>query len=234
MPMKGENGRYASDAIVLSLAISVTLHMIAALAVGLLATRKSLPPPTEQSITVEILYEPQPAVVQPAGVQSESKHSVLPTAIDHAPEQDAEPALTNESSPRGDGMVRAKELYSAKVLADPRSKQALAALRQLGTDDRITQLCNVEAMEQVHIWKSEFQPDFVVAYATTDTKLAGLTLQANGAAVRSKRHWYDMKFRCVVTQDLERVAAFEFSLGAEIPKSEWETRSLPVADGSSD
>lgn len=131
-------------------------------------------------------------------------------------------------------MVRAKELYSAKVLADPRSKQALAALRQLGTDDRITQLCNVEAMEQVHIWKSEFQPDFVVAYATTDTKLAGLTLQANGAAVRSKRHWYDMKFRCVVTQDLERVAAFEFSLGAEIPKSEWETRSLPVADGSSD
>lgn len=231
--MKGENGRHAPDVIVLSLAISVTLHMFAALVVGLLATRKSLPPPTEQSITVEILYEPQAAVVQPAGVQSESKPSVLPTAIDHAPEQDAEPALTNESSPRGDGMVRAKGLYSAKVLADPRSKQALAALRQLGTDDRITQLCNVEAMEQVHIWKSEFQPDFVVAYATADTKLSGLTLQADGAAVRSKQRWYDLKFRCVVTQDLESVTAFEFSLGAEIPKSEWATHLLPVAaDGS--
>ncbi len=234
MPMKGENGRHAPNVRVPSLAISVTLHMIAALAVGLLAPRKSLPPPTEQSIVVEILYEPQAVLARPAGVQRESEPSALPPAIDHAPEQNAESALTSESSPQGGGMVRAKELYSAKVLADPRSKQALAALRQLGTDDRITQLCNVEAMEQVHIWKSEFQPDFVVAYATADTKLSGLTLQADGAAVRSKRHWYDMKFRCVVTQDLERVVAFEFSLGDEIPKSEWKTRSLPVADGSYD
>lgn len=101
--------------------------------------------------------------------------------------------------------------------------------------DRITQLCNVEAMEQVHIWKSEFQPDFVVAYASADTKLSGLTLQADGAAVRSKQHWYDLKFRCVVTQDLESVTAFEFSLGAEIPKSEWARHLLPVAaDGSPD
>ncbi|QND61941.1 DUF930 domain-containing protein (plasmid) [Mesorhizobium huakuii] len=131
-------------------------------------------------------------------------------------------------------MVRAKELFSATVLADPRSKEALVALRQLGTDDRIIQLCNVEAMEQVRIWKSDFQPDFVVAYAMADTKLSGLTLQADGAALRSKRHWYDIKFRCEVTQDLERVVAFEFSLGAEIPKNEWETHSLPVGDGPSD
>ena len=131
-------------------------------------------------------------------------------------------------------MVQAKELLSAKVLADPRSKEALVALRQLGTDDRIIQLCNVEAMEQVHIWKSDFQPDFVVAYALADTKLSGLTLQADGAALRSKRHWYDIKFRCEVTPDLEKVVAFEFSLGAEIPKSEWETHSLPVGDSPFD
>lgn len=233
--MQEKNGRHVPNAIAPSLAISVTLHLIAILAVGFFPTRKSLPPPIEQSITVEILNEPQAAVTaQPTVTQNESKPIALPAPIDRAPEQDTKPAITNEPSPQGDGMVRAKELFSAKVLADPRSKEALVALRQLGTDDRIIQLCNVEAMEQVHIWESDFQPDFVVAYAMADTKLSGFTLQADGAAFRSKRHWYDIKFKCEVTPDLEKVVAFEFSLGAEIPKSEWETHSLPVGDGPSD
>jgi len=62
------------------------------------------------------------------------------------------------------GMVRPKELFSVKILADPRSQAALVALRQLATDDRIIQLCNVEAMEQVHRWNPGFQPDFVVRF----------------------------------------------------------------------
>lgn len=233
--MLEKNGRYVPNAKAPSLAISVTLHLIAVLAVGFLPTRKSPPPPTEQSITVEILNEPQAAVTaQPTVTKNESKPVTLPAPIDRAPEQNTKSAITSETSPKGDGMVQAKELLSAKVLADPRSKEALVALRQLGTDDRIIQLCNVEAMEQVHIWKSDFQPDFVVAYALADTKLSGLTLQADGAALRSKRHWYDIKFRCEVTPDLEKVVAFEFSLGAEIPKSEWETHSLPVGDSPFD
>ncbi|MET3524124.1 DUF930 domain-containing protein [Mesorhizobium abyssinicae] len=213
----------------------MTLHLIVVLAVGFLPTRKSPPPPTGQSITVEILSEQQAAATaQPAVTQSDSKPIALPTPIDRAPEQDTKPAIANELVPQGNGMVRAKELFSAKVLADPLSKEALVALRLLGTDDRIIQLCNVEAMEQVQIWKADFQPDFVVAYAMADTKLSGLTLRADGAALRSKRHWYNIKFKCEVTQDLERVVAFEFSLGPEIPKSEWETYSLPVGDGPSD
>ncbi|GLS32309.1 protein of unknown function [Mesorhizobium albiziae] len=131
-------------------------------------------------------------------------------------------------------MVHAKQLLSAKILADPRSKGALAALRQLARDDRIIQLCNFEVMEQVHRWNSDYQPDSVSAYAKADTKLSGLTLQADGGALRSKRHWYDVKFRCEVTPDLEQVVAFGFSLGAEIPESEWEEHSLPVFDGRSD
>lgn len=218
-----------------SLVISVTLHLTVIVAVGLLPTRESLPPPPEQGITVEILTESQAAATpQPAVIESDSKPVALSAPIERAPEQDTKSVIANELVPQGNGMVRAQELLSAKVLADPRSKEALVALKQLGTDDRIIQLCNVEAMEQVHVWKADFQPDFVVAYAMADTKLSGLTLQADGAALRSKRHWYDIKFKCEVTQDLESVVAFEFSLGTEIPKSEWETHSLPVADGPSD
>ncbi|WP_234704331.1 DUF930 domain-containing protein [Rhizobium nepotum] len=157
MPMQEKNGRHFPNAIAPSFAISVTLHMIAILAVGFFPTRKLPPPPIEQSITVEILNEPQTKVTaQPTVIQNESKPIALPAPIDQTPEQDTKPAMTNGSSPQGSGMVRAKELFSAKVLADPRSKEALVALKQLGRDDRVIQLCNVEAMEQVHIWKPAF------------------------------------------------------------------------------
>jgi hypothetical protein len=91
------------------------------------------------------------------------------------------------------------------------------------TGEGIVQLCNVEAMEPVHRWKTEFTPDFLVAYAMADTKLSGLILQANGGAFRSNRHWYNIKFKCEAAPDIETIVAFEFSVGEEIPESEWET-----------
>ncbi len=109
----------------------------------------------------------------------------------------------------------------------------MVALRQLDTEDRIIQLCNLEVMEQVHRWNADYQPDFVVAYATADTKLSGLTLRADGGALRSKRRWFDVKFKCEVTPDLEKVVEFEFSLGKEIPEREWEAHSLPIGEGAS-
>ncbi|PKA41408.1 hypothetical protein CWR43_21515 [Rhizobium sullae] len=131
-------------------------------------------------------------------------------------------------------MVRPTQLFSAAILADPRSKQAREGMRQLATGERIVQLCNIEAMEQVHRWKAEFKPDFLVAYAMADTKLSGLTLQAEGGAFRSNRHWYNIKFKCEASPDIEKIVAFEFSVGEEIPESEWETRFLPADDGQAD
>ncbi|WP_077068208.1 DUF930 domain-containing protein [Ensifer aridi] len=46
-------------------------------------------------------------------------------------------------------------------------------------------------------------------------ELSGVTLHADGGALRSKQHWYNVKFRCEVTPDLGKVVAFEFSVGAE-------------------
>ena len=68
-------------------------------------------------------------------------------------------------------MVHARQLFSASALADPHSKGAVAALGQLAAEERVIQLCNVETMEQVRRWKSDYRPDFVVAYATADAKL---------------------------------------------------------------
>ncbi|MBW9065314.1 DUF930 domain-containing protein [Rhizobium herbae] len=131
-------------------------------------------------------------------------------------------------------MVQATNLRSATVLADPRSAKARKALQELASSERVVQLCNIEAMEQVHIWKPEFQPDFVVAYAMADTKLSGQKLTADGGAFRSKRQWYTIGFTCDVTADLKEVVSFAFLVGDAIPKSQWEDHNLAADDGPAD
>lgn len=128
--------------------------------------------------------------------------------------------------PAAQPMVQAKRFFSAAILADPRSRQALEGLSQLAADERIVQLCNLEALEQVHRWRVDFTPDLFVAYATSDMVLAGRNLRADGAAFRSKGRWFNIKFGCAVAPDIKSVAAFEFQVGDEIPESEWAANFL--------
>ncbi|MEX2743215.1 DUF930 domain-containing protein [Rhizobium mongolense] len=44
---------------------------------------------------------------------------------------------------------------------------------------------------------------------------------------RSRRPRYNIKFKCETAPDIETIVAFEFSVGEEIPESEWETHFLP-------
>ncbi|RJG47291.1 DUF930 domain-containing protein [Mesorhizobium sp. DCY119] len=124
-------------------------------------------------------------------------------------------------------MVRASRMMSEATLADPRSRQAREGLRELAEADRSEQLCNIEAMDQLHAWRNDLQPDRVVAYAMAGTKLEENTILADGAAFRSKSLWYNLKFKCELTPDHAKVAAFEFLVGEAIPKGEWEERNLP-------
>jgi hypothetical protein len=120
------------------------------------------------------------------------------------------------------------------VLANPRSKGIRTALAHLAPDERIVQLCNIEAMAQVHKWKASLQPDNLVAYALADPKVSTHGITADGGAFRAKRRWYGIKFKCDTTVDLKRVAAFEFTVGDEIPKAEWSRHYLTVDDGAAE
>jgi hypothetical protein len=141
---------------------------------------------------------------------------------------DTLPISSQTSWETGGGHGGREAFFSSKTLADPRSKEALIKLRQLAMDERITQLCNVEAMEQVHQWNAKFEPDLLVAYAMADTKLSGLILAANGGAFRSKGHWYNIRFKCEVAPDMERVVAFEFAVGEQVLENECENHFVPV------
>lgn len=205
-----------------SLAIALVIHAIAVLALFFLPSPQQPVAIPDEAIAVQILELPQPRpdVVQPAPGPQDA-----PPAAQPVPE--ALPAVEAATSPPdARPTVQAKQFFSAAILADPRSKQALGGLLQLAADERIVQLCNLEAMEQVHRWNADFRPDTLVAYATAKIRLVDRNLRADGAAFRSKGHWFNIKFGCAVAPDSKSVIAFEFQVGDEIPESEWEAHFL--------
>lgn len=195
---------------------SVALHVGFA---GLLLLAARLQPPAlppEESVAVEILT-PQEF-----------------EAATHADPADAVPApsppsgRTEPAKPAPPAMVRPSTMLSERTLADPRSRQARSALGQMTRDERMVQLCDLEAMAQVAAWSGRFRPDRVVDYATRDTLVEGIRVVADGAAFRSGHAWFGLKFRCELTADLVKVAAFEFLVGDAIPREDWEELGLPA------
>lgn len=124
-------------------------------------------------------------------------------------------------------MIRPTSMLSEKTLADPRSREAKAALSTFAESERIEQLCGIEAMAQIHAWRPAFKPDRIVTYAMSGTRLTGETLVADGAAFRSERKWFNLKFRCGLSRDHGRVVAFEFRIEGAVPETEWQSHNLP-------
>ncbi|WP_291668768.1 DUF930 domain-containing protein [Bosea sp. (in: a-proteobacteria)] len=196
-------------------------------------------PIVEQSVEVELqtpaefeaLTRPPPPV--PPLVVAPPPLPPAPAPAEAAPHADAPapsppPPPEPARQPGADGLIHPPRMLSQRVLADPRSRGALAALPLLAPDERVEQLCGLEAMGQIHDWQRSFEPDRVTAYALGDTKRAGHVLTAEGAAFRSRRRWYGLRFACTVSADLKRVTAFAFHVGEPIPQSRWEALGLPA------
>ncbi|WP_370673656.1 DUF930 domain-containing protein [Pleomorphomonas sp. PLEO] len=134
--------------------------------------------------------------------------------------------------PSTNGRVTATEYFADAVLDDPRNRGTRQKLASLGSDERLIQLCNIEAMEQLKRWKAGFVPDHVVAYAMADPSLMKTSIKAPGAAVHADGKWYRLSFNCAATADFGGVASFAFTLGSPIPPGEWEQHDLPeLVDG---
>jgi hypothetical protein len=207
---------------------SLLLHVpiVAAL---LLPAARFAPPPPVASISVELLSPRQlDPGIDPTGSPATGRAAAQPPAppLGRAPPA---PALDHAAAPTP-AMIRATSMLSAAALADPRSREATLALAQMDDTERLVQLCNVEAMSQVRGWRKEFEPDQVVAYATSEIALDGRTVVADGAAFRSRRQWFRLRFRCKAAGDPPAVAAFEFLVGDAIPKDRWESYNLPDGD----
>jgi len=194
------------------LAGSVVVHVVVAVALALLV---ATPPPARvpESISVEFLTEQQFSALTGPPPAVLSVPSDSPAASDDRVEH---------------GMIRASTLLAARALANPLSAQAREALPALAGAERMEQLCNLEAMEQVHAWREEFQPDRLVAYALGDARISGHVVEVEGGAIRSGHRWYEIRYRCALIAGRDLVESFEFRLGTAIPRQLWEGLNLPA------
>lgn len=131
-------------------------------------------------------------------------------------------------------MIRAEHFLSAKRLAEPRNRQAREAMRRFAPEERITQLCNLEAMEQIHARTSVGAPQTVIADALGEAKRSSFAIDASNAAVLSGGRWLRLAFRCEVSPDLGHVTAFAFRLGDELSRADRRRHELPTDGGDMD
>jgi len=200
---------------------SIALHALLATALALTPLPKRLKRLEEERVSVDILTPRQfEASTRPPPASAAEE---APAAQPRPPSAPATP-----QPPAKPAMVRATEMLSGKTLADPRSRQARADLATFASDERMVQLCNLEALDQIRKWKADFQPERVVPYATAEEKIRGTTIKAEGAAFRSRRNWYGLKFSCDLAGDGQSVVGFEFLVGDPIPREKWDELGLPA------
>lgn len=213
---------------------SLCLHLALLGGLALLASIEQLRPEPDEGVEVELVTpeqiapKPEPQATQPAPEAPGIARPETMSAEPQAPVQPQPPSPIPPPLPAPRAMVRARRLLSDDVLANPLSRGTREALGQLEDAERIEQLCNLEAMGQVHAWKAEFQPDRIVAYAMGSAKLSRTAMRADGAVFRSKQHWYRLKFKCELSPDRKKVSGFEFMVGDPVPQSEWRALDLPA------
>ncbi|KZM47561.1 hypothetical protein OA90_25475 [Labrenzia sp. OB1] len=116
--------------------------------------------------------------------------------------------------------------YASDVLKDPRSSQARQALTQVTGDDRIEQLCALEAMEQVRHTLPDFRPTRLVPHALRNSFRKDNVVFAPAGALRSNRIWYEIAYKCQLDAGGSAITAFEYALGAPIVRAQWDELGL--------
>jgi len=199
---------------------SAGLHGLVLALLPLLALSRPIPPPVPpKPVEVELISA---AELQPPPASPEAPVLAAPPTTPAA-----EPAETAPPPPAS-GPIEATQFFASKILTeDSRLAQALPTL---GHDERVIQLCNIEALEQIKAARPDFAPDTLVAYAFGDMNVAAGILTAPGGAFRSRRKWWNVSLKCAVAADYSAVTAFEFTLGDEVPETEWDAHFLTAEE----
>lgn len=218
--------------------VSVLAHGIALAAVASVTPPALITPPV-RSIAVQIIsreeYErvmqppPAPRMMPPDAAAMApvpgSARVAAPSPSPSFPPASGPPEVA--SSGNGpDGMITAEVLFAGDILKDPQFREVAETLPLLETTERVTQLCNIEALEQLRLLHPDTAPDSLDPSAMAPTSVVGNTLQATGGAYRMDRRWYEVSLVCTVADDYLSVMALEFSPGSPIPREQWESHNL--------
>lgn len=218
---------------------SLLIHLCLLLAAAWLIVPRPAIAPTPPSIDVQIILEkslptPSPAIAPAPQALAVPENSTAPSA----PAPPRSTPATKLPIPQGvpkpeeptETMTSAKNLYSTALLKEPASREVRETLPTLDRYERITQLCNIEATEQIRRALPKSNPETVSASAFSETNIKDGVFVAPGAAFRSHRNWYELSYRCVVRSDLSGVVQFAWHIGAPIPRDLWDSHDLIAVD----
>jgi hypothetical protein len=205
------------------LPVSAFLHGLILGAFCLLAAMRPLEATRVPSIAVQIINEAEflRATQPPAPPPPEPVSTPLPVA--RPPLTPPPEPLPKTADPE---MIPATRFLASDILNDPENQQVRDTLTLLDRSERITQLCNIEALEQLHLLHPAQLPDSLDPSAMAETSVRDLTLEAPGGAYRLDRKWYEIRLSCTVAPDFLSVSAFAFAAGPAIPKDQWESHNL--------
>lgn len=114
-------------------------------------------------------------------------------------------------------------LVSPAAAKDTRFQRSL---RMLAPVDRLEQLCDYAAMQQIRKEHKPFRPDRAIAGARSDAQIHDHTVVAKGGAFRSRKKWYALSYTCTAAPDHMTVLSFSYSIGPEIPEEKWASYGL--------
>ncbi|MBE0581923.1 DUF930 domain-containing protein [Devosia sp.] len=136
--------------------------------------------------------------------------------------------------PEVQGLTSATALYAGELLRNPANTQVRDTLPLLTPDERIVQLCSIEALEQIRLSRDKGFPDSLDTSAFEETQITDGKLVAPLGAYRANRGWYYVSFECTPESDLESVREFKFRLGDQVPRDLWEGHELIPEDFDDD
>ena len=113
----------------------------------------------------------------------------------------------------------AERFYLEAMLSTPRLAPAREMLETLPPEKRLSQTCNIEALAQIGNAGEDFAPDVVMAEAYALSEMTDTRLVASGAIFRSGEKWFGVAFDCTLSDDLTRVTAFSYRLGADVTEA---------------
>lgn len=168
-----------------------------------------------------------PAANAPASDPASSADPV-PAAVLAPKEDQRDSEAQAKSSPGTPGpkpepaanLTEARQLYSPVLTEDA---AAMVAMGSLPRAVRASQLCTTELREQLRRATPPYRPELLPSYGLD----SGNVLTVGDAAFRAEGLWYDLRFSCTVDDDAFQVAAFAFSVGKAIPRSQWQARGFP-------
>ncbi|MEJ8474823.1 DUF930 domain-containing protein [Roseibium algae] len=210
------------------LALAILLHLL--IAAVLAVTR---PPPSRrieiESLSVDIIRQKRPTgpQVEPEARAGHPQQNQPTSTPPTEQPRESQPPLPDKQVRPQKGMISADQLFASTILNDPVNAAIRIKLNNTSSGERMVQICNTEAMEQVALWNDNYAPDFVVAYATEEITIIGDTVLVDGGAFRSHNSWYRLRYNCAFEPETNDIAAFEFITGDVIPEKLWEDLSLP-------